>query len=336
MAFSRCERLLHRFAFATPLAQVGLADLETRWHRRELAQVTPGKPVFVVGVPRAGSTMLLHLLSACPSFASHQLRDMPFPLCPLTWRPIAQRLGRTRAPVERAHGDGILVGPASPDALDEVAWLHASTRLGADFAAFYANHRRKLIALQRRQEPRAQRYLAKNNNLLGRLAAVEAVVPEAMLVVPFRAPQVQAESLRRQHARFLALHAQDRFAHASMVATGHREFGRGAVQFDFCGGTVAVAAEAAQQVDGWLRYYAQGYSALLAATAQLRLCFVDFEQLANTRETTRLADWLELGDADRAALQQAAGQLRALPTAGEIPPVCAQVYGALQRASRGC
>ena len=47
------DRCLHRLAFATPSAQLGVADMEQRMFRAELEGVTAAKPILVTGLPRA-------------------------------------------------------------------------------------------------------------------------------------------------------------------------------------------------------------------------------------------------------------------------------------------
>ena len=80
------DRCLHRMAFALPGAQLGVADLETKLYRRELDGVTAERPLFVTGLPRSGTTILLELLSRTSSIATHTYRDMPFVLAPLMCR----------------------------------------------------------------------------------------------------------------------------------------------------------------------------------------------------------------------------------------------------------
>ena len=62
-SYGALDRALHRLAFATPRAQVAIADLEDRLFRRELARVTTGSPVLVTGLPRSGTTILLELFA---------------------------------------------------------------------------------------------------------------------------------------------------------------------------------------------------------------------------------------------------------------------------------
>lgn len=321
--YGRLQAALHRVAFAAPTAQLGLADLERWWFRRELARVQPGPPVLVTALPRAGTTTLLSLLAGCPEFATHTYRDMPFLLCPLLWRALSRAFPRSTAPRERAHGDGIPIALDSPEAFEEVLWgafwpEHYTARTIVpwrdcrrdEFVAFYAEHRRKIVALRARDEPRAHRYLAKNNLHVARIPALWHAVPDATVLVPFRDPVQQAFSLRQQHLRFLAIHRAQPFARWYMAALGHFEFGANLrpVDFDAWVGTRDLAA--AEQLPFWLEYWQRTYQQLLGNVDE-RLVFVDFGRLAASRDTTPLATRLAL--VDPPALAQQAARLQPLP-----------------------
>lgn len=344
------ERLLHRFGFATRRAQLGLADLELWLYRKELQATVVGPPVFVTALPRAGTTMLLELLAGCPEFATHTYRDMPFVLCPMLWRALSPRLQRPLAVRERAHGDGIPIGLDSPEAFEEVLWLaHWRDRYGensiapwpdeprAEFVEHFANHRRQIVALRARAEPRACRYLAKNNLHIARLPVLWAAVPDAQVVVPFRDPVQQAVSLWRQHQRFLALHREDAFARRYMAGIGHFEFGAELRPVDFGGWLGGRSLATALELPFWLEYWLAAYRHLLAAAADPRLWLVDFGRLAKDHEVGSLGARLGVADVDQ--LRAQAARLRALPgrevdLGGVAPPLLdavRDVFAELQR-----
>ena len=248
--YSRSARLLHRLAFASPAAQRGLADLEERLFAGRLAAVTVERPVFVAGVPRAGTTLLLELLAALPSFVSHAYRDLPFLFAPLLQDALTRRFRRPGAAFPRAHGDGMTVGFDSPEAFEEVLWRafwperYRGDRIGPwtaedaearpEFGRFLAAHLRKLAALralpptlppETARHPRRARYLSKNHANLARLPLLARLFPDAALLVPFRAPLAQAASLLRTHLAFERIHAAEPFSRRYMRDLGHYEFG---------------------------------------------------------------------------------------------------------------
>lgn len=318
------ERALHRLAFATPRAQLGIADLEARLFGKELRATTTGAPVFLTALPRAGTTMLLEVLAGCPEFATQTYRDMPFVLCPMLWRRLTRRARRRSVAEERAHGDGIVISPDSPEAFEEVLWRtffgkhygpHTITPWqhcrNAEFLEFFAAHRRKVVALRAREETRAHRYLAKNNQNIARIGALLDAVPDATVVVPFREPLQQAASLLQQHLHFSALHQRDAFAKRYMADLGHFDFGANLRPIDFDGWHGSRAPQAPQHLHFWLDYWQATYRHLLTQPATPRLVFVDFAKLATTREIAALGD--RLGIADPTILARNAERLRPLP-----------------------
>ena len=253
--YSRSARLLHRLAFASPAAQRGLADLEDRLFAGRLAAITVERPVFLAGVPRAGTTLLLELLGALPSFVSHTYRDLPFLFAPLLQDALTRRFRRPGAAFPRAHGDGMTVGLDSPEAFEEVFWRafwperYRGGRIGPwtaddagarpEFGRFLAGHLRKLAALRapapetagrpgrpgRPGSPCRVRYLSKNHANLARLPLLARLFPDAILLVPFREPLAQAASLLRAHLAFERIHAAEPFSRRYMRDLGHYEFG---------------------------------------------------------------------------------------------------------------
>ena len=204
------------------------------------------RPVWICGLARAGTTILTELLYDTGLFASLTYRDMPFPLAPRAWRSLSRWSGQ-RAPErqERAHGDGILVGVDSPEALEEVFWrLHdPSVYQDTHALAAYSPAPDSLKALREylscilwsRESGEASelRYLSKNNNHLLRLPALIEAFPEGRFIIPLRDPLSHAESLRRQHLRWIERHERDPFSKRYMDWLAHHEFGSGHRRFSW-------------------------------------------------------------------------------------------------------
>lgn len=300
--YSWLDRCLHRMAFATPRAQLGVADLEQRRFQRELADVRADRPLFVTGLPRAGTTILLELLSRTPTVATHTYRDMPFVLAPLTWGGFARKFRKSDAPRERAHGDGIQISMDSPEAFEEIVWMafHQQRYRGPsiarwealdddEFASFFVEHMRKVIALRRREKPTACRYASKNNLNIARLPALLERFVDAVALVPFRAPLQHAASLLRQHRRFSKMHAEDGFSRRYMAGIGHFDFGANLKPVDFDGWLRGRDAAAAEQLGFWLEYWCAAYRSLLRAANHPRLHLLSFERLGAAQGLRALA-----------------------------------------------
>ncbi len=212
-----------------------LGRFETQILEERIAAVRVEAPIYVCGLARSGSTILLELLAEHAATVTHAYRDFPLVHTPYFWNRFLDR-AQLKAPpaVERAHGDGILVTPDSPEAVEEVLWmsffpglhqpgmvdvLDSDTQAPA-FERYYDEHLRKLLWLRG-----GQRYLAKGNYNSTRMRYLARLYPDARFVVPLRDPVSHVASLLRQHQRFCALHAADPRAQRYMSRLGHFEFG---------------------------------------------------------------------------------------------------------------
>lgn len=83
-------------------------------------------PVYVMGLARSGTTILLEALFSTGKFATLTYRDMPFVTAPILWRKLVQGRGIEGDLRERAHGDRLLVNYDSPEAFEEVFWKTVS------------------------------------------------------------------------------------------------------------------------------------------------------------------------------------------------------------------
>lgn len=295
--FGRMERLLHRFAFRTGFSQTMLADVEDRIFADRLASIEVTDPVFISGLPRSGTTILLQLLYRTGHFATHTYRDMPFVLCPLLWNQFSANFEADSEIRERAHGDGIKVSARSPEAFEEILWKrfwpgqYAADRIvpwepGAEnreFRQFFERHAKKIIALHETRGRTQLRYLSKNNVNIARLAARPGLLSDGILLLPFREPLQHAASMLSQHQRFIHIHKEDRFARRYMEAVGHHDFGLDLRPIDF-GGWIT-GEEDPETLDFWLAYWCAAYQFVLENPGP-RLHLVPYDRL--TMEPARV------------------------------------------------
>jgi hypothetical protein len=243
-------------------------------------------PVFVTGLARAGTTILLRLLHDSGQFASLTYRDMPFPLAPNSWLKMSRRSRQNVAARERGHGDGIAHDLDSPEAIEEVFWrstegkryitrshVHLHDPLADTVDSF-----RDLVALVRHRYDRP-RYLSKNNANVLRLGGIVAAFPDAVLIHPFRDPLQQAASLLKQHRRAVELGRADPFRASYMRWLGHYEFGR-SHRPPLIPGAPA-ASEPTDRIDYWLAIWGAVYRLLLDQPGAVgaRQIFVDYDAL---------------------------------------------------------
>ncbi len=334
------DRLLHRFAFCHPIVQKILCELENDLFSRELKAVDSSQEVFITGLPRAGTTLLLELLDATGEFNTYTYRNMPFILAPLLWNKLSGSFRKAGTKKERAHGDGMEISFDSPEAFEEVVWLtHMADEivqgqwlapLSADditeeFAGALRDSIRKILTLAKDVRPDLQRmrYLSKNNANISRIDALQNVFPTSSILVLFRHPLAHVSSLARQHEHFLQVHASDAFSRQYMKWIGHYEFGKNFKPINFGGWLNDAELPLAVDETFWMKYWNTAYSyALEHRTPAVH--FVDFDRLLQDREVSleKIARLLDLKHEE--ALIDAAKTLRS-PTSrpvemSSVPP----------------
>jgi hypothetical protein len=218
--------------------------------------------VFISGLARSGSTMLLQYLHQTGQFRSLTYRDMPFVLMPGLWKKLAGRQ-LPDALNERAHQDGIMINLDSPEAFEEVFWrvfcgrdYILKDRLRAHKVSVETSEKFKNYignVLRSSDSVGEQRYLSKNNNNILRIGYLQKAFPRSFIIIPFRDPLQQAISLLRQHLHFLKLHAEDKFALSYMNWLGHFEFGLG--QRPFFLGDEVIFSEMERQLKTDINYW---------------------------------------------------------------------------------
>lgn len=296
-------KLLHKAAFNSVKLQLNLAENETEQHQGQLDAIAIDKPVYITGMPRAGTTILLEVLAKTGCFSYHSYQDMPFVLTPLMWANFSQKFAHSDELQQRAHNDGIMINQQSPEAFEEMLymahfadfyqgdWLSCDANFStAKFEQFYRQHLQKLIF----RDGGNRRYLAKNNLNICRLGHIRHMFADARLVVPFRQPLQHAYSLWYQHRHFSKLHQTDGFARQYMAGIGHFDFGDNLKPINFNHWLEHCEYEQ-DELDFWLAYWLHGYQYLLENAPQDTL-FVCFERLSNQpeQEFERLSDYLAI------------------------------------------
>jgi len=276
-AVSTGSSLFSRLCHDHPALWRALERLETSFIAEELERITIESPVYIAGLARSGTTILLELLASLPGVATHRYRDFPPIWTPVLWnRFLALVPGRAEQPRERPHGDGIAITPDSPEAMEEPIWmryfphshdpavsdvLDRGTRNDA-FADFYRRHLRKLLLVRD-----ARRYVAKGNYNIARLGYLHALFPDARFVVPVRHPVSHVASLLRQHQAFTQAQQAHPAARDYLRRVGHFEFGLDRLPINLAAtpGTREILDlwQRGDEVAGWAAYWAHVYGAVL-------------------------------------------------------------------------
>jgi hypothetical protein len=238
--YSATSQLLHRLALQSKAIAEMSFDVECMLFN-DKKTIFSDKHIFISGLARSGTTMLMRYLYETGVFRSLTYQDMPFVLMPNTWKQMSHRKPAAGYK-ERAHKDGIMVGFDSPEAFEEVFWrmlcgdryilkdrlkLHA---VDADVLAKFKTYIRNVLLSG--DGLNQIRYLSKNNNNVLRFQYLQQCLPGSQIIIPFREPVQHAVSLRNQQRHFSKVQSEDKFSLDYMNWLGHFEFGLNQKSFD--------------------------------------------------------------------------------------------------------
>lgn len=255
---------------------------ETRMLSDHLAGTTVEQPVYIAGLARSGTTKLLEVLDWHPEVVTHRYRDFPLLYTPYLWNRFLDFMPRRDVDAaERAHKDGILVTPDSPEAFEEVLWMAFFPELhdpasnsvldaatdNPDFESFYRDHIRKLLLVRG-----GRRYVSKGNYNVTRLEYLLKIFPTARFVIPVRDPFWHIASLMKQHRIFCEGQQDNPRAVLHLQRVGHFEFGldRRPINADDDDevGVIQDLWERGREVEAWARYWNHTHAYLAARLEQ--------------------------------------------------------------------
>jgi len=294
--YSFLDRLLHRLALNYGSVAEMSFDLDQKMVRVDQDEIVSRQHVFISGLARAGTTVLMRRFHATDLYRSLTYRDMPFILAPNLWQRLSLNSKRETEYSERAHGDNLLVNIDSPESLDEVFWrifvgdeylkkAHLEPHEpSGDIIQKYICYVNAILAAH---SPRRELYLSKNNNNILRLGAIHQAFPNALILIPFREPLQHALSLLLQHRRFSELQEKSGFTLSYMSWLGHHEFGLDHRPFLLDG--TASSTYSTDTLDYWLQLWCQTY-AWLENSKPKSAFFICYEDLCTDKENwNRLA-----------------------------------------------
>jgi Sulfotransferase family len=266
---------------------IRLGNLESKYLADRLAAIPIDRPIYIAGLARAGTTILLEVVASHRGIATHQYHDFPPIFTPFAWNWWLRHVPlKENAPVERTHADGIFVTPESPEAMEEVLWMTFfpeahdprcssvldSTVINGKFEAFYRDHIRKLILTRG-----GRRYASKENYNITRLEYLRKLFPDARFVIPIRHPVSHIASLIKEHRLFSEGHRRQPRSIEHFRRVGHFEFGADLRPINTGDSSrveeIRALWRGGEEVRGWARYWAMIHSFVadrLEAEAGLR------------------------------------------------------------------
>jgi hypothetical protein len=267
--YSWLQKKLHQLALSPQFLREAAFDLESTTIK---AVADSEDHIFVSGLARSGTTILLNAIYKSDSFASLSYSDMPFVLAPNLW----SKISFTNTPsetLERAHGDGIQIATESPEAFEEVFWKtfdDTDDETQEKFKRYI-----DLILIKNGKK----RYLSKNNQNIRRLEIISGTFPNAKILIPFRSPIQHAKSLLTQHTKFISDSKSDKFISDYMKWIGHTEFGPNYSPIY----SEDLQFNNAADINHWLEQWYHTYKNCLETVGHKpNVYFVCYEQLCNS------------------------------------------------------
>ena len=217
-SYSALSRIAHSLFLGNDFLAKNMFDFESLLFRGR-AKTGSFKSIFILGLPRSGTTYLLNKLHNPPRLAS-----LTYGSLPLLFAPVASKLFGTlwssEEMIERAHGDGIMINSRAPECIDQVLFERGFTTLE------YEKFVRLFLGVND-----ADGYLSKNYHHIYRVPQLRSLDIESRFVFIFRDPLENSLSLLQQHLSFCASQNADPFILKFMNLLGHREFGINAEPF---------------------------------------------------------------------------------------------------------
>ena len=231
--YSSIDRFLHYLVLNSRPIQNVLWDVERFIFDNK---VKPTHGVYVLGMPRAGTTAVMKAVYGSGRFASLKYNDMPFAVCPNLWATITKFHQKQTISKERSHLDGVTIDYSSPESFEGIFWSliqpQPKDRSSLDRSVISEEEISSLKAFHRVvcRRYRKNRYLAKNNNAILNFDQLSKELQDYLFLVMYRCPVTQSQSLLRQHT---LLQSATKFSLDYMGWLQHFEFGPDHLPFIF-------------------------------------------------------------------------------------------------------
>lgn len=296
---------LNHYLSCHPDILLALSRLEDRLIRKAIDATAIKKPLYITGLARSGTTILLEYMAKHPEVVTHRYRDFPYIYTPYFWQKLSRPFIKRDALKERAHRDRLMVNADSPESMEEMLWAHFLTEneplqdhiLDQNFShpafeTFYRQHIKKLLVTRK-----GTRYASKANYCLTRIRYLNGLFPDAKFLVLVRKPDHFVASCLKQDKLFTEEQRKDTSRLLHTNSTQHFEFGLNKRVISFGNNDkqqeIAALLQSNEQMDrvkGWATYWNEAYQHVLSlledqalrATIQL----VRYETLCVATKTT--------------------------------------------------
>lgn len=275
-SYSWIEKKLHQIALSKQFIREVEFDIESSLFS---SKILNDNHVFIAGLARSGTTILLNTIYQSSLFASLTYMDMPFVLAPNLWSKISLQKDDF-IPRERAHGDGINFSLKSPEAFEEVFWKTFPDYETESIEKF------KIYIDMIVSKYKKERYLSKNNQNIKRIFSIAENFPNSKILIPYREPIQHAFSLLTQHNKFIDFAKEDKFISNYMKLIGHTEFGPNYNPIS----KIELNFKNYFDLNHWIEQWYLNYKTCLKNIANKRnVYFISYEKLCKSKKY-----WLEI------------------------------------------
>ena len=204
---------MHDITLGSKFIKKSLYEIEKIIYLKKI-EIQNQKHIFITGLPRSGTTILLNFLYSSNNFCSLKYSNMPFIMAPNISR-LFQKKNFTSQ--ERYHRDGIMFDLNSPEAFEEVFFSSFDT---SEIKNEYLNYVQLVL-----QYENNKRYLSKNNSNYKRIDIILSLLSNSLFIIPIREPLQHSYSLLTQNYHFYKLQRRYDFARRYMNYLGLHAFG---------------------------------------------------------------------------------------------------------------
>ena len=282
------EKYLHYFILNNQFVSDLLFDLEKRIFLKNIDLINQ-KHLFISGLARSGSTLLLNILHQNDEYCSLTYNDMPMILAPNLWSKYFSKKTKNLELNQRAHGDFINININSPEAFEEVFWKHILKKnyITKNFILDKEITKENLLDYSNFINLVCNRfekknYLSKNNNSIFRINKILDHFNKSFFIIPFRDPLNHSISLLNQHTKFKNLQNKNKFIKDYMNWLGHYEFGLNHKIFDFKKKNVQSDLKS-DSINYWLQIWINYYEYVLnvykQSNNQKKIIFVNYNKI---------------------------------------------------------
>ena len=279
--YSYLSQLLHRLVLSH--YNLGRWLLKQQLRKIDKTDTDNQKSVIITGLARAGTTALTKALHERGNFSSLDYSNMPFLLYPRLWKRFYNP--KKKEEKERAHKDGVKVGLASVEALEEYFFkvqtqdsyismdgLKVHELTDQDWNQYFA-YQSSISS--------GKTYLAKNNNQILRVESLLNQGNNTKVFMLFREPLEHANSLLQQHRSFSKEQQEDPFISDYMNWLGHHEFGLNQRPFLFDAENT-VSDYQSNQIEYWLERWIDYYQYALTLSG---ITFISYRSFLESPKT---------------------------------------------------